>query len=505
MQRGFMAWPRVFLATLLVWSVSAQAQENPPTELRIASLTGYSANSFPNNSWDWGAATLMPVMFDALTEVETEGKIVPALATRWRAEDPHTWVFELRKNVRFSNGEPFTAEAVKSAVAYLQSPEGKTLILSREVENIAAVEPRGDFEVIIRTHEPDALLPARMRSIYILPPKHFAQVGKAGFVREQHGSGPFKALKLGPGKSEFVASPYAWRKPKVDRLTFFQVGESLARIQAVMSGAADIAFNVGPGADSVVAKSGARVDAVYTAGVDTMPFITVKDSAVRDPRVRLALNLAVDKARMAKTILDGRTQPATQFAPKYSFGYDDTLPEPFARDVTRAKALLAEAGYAKGLEVEIELYVDGAEKAAIVQQVASDFADAGVTLKITTSTVMDIQERGLYGGRWAGQMMNLPYFAFPSFDALAAFSVHSCLWVMPFHCDEAVTARVKQARGTFDLNDRLVQTRAILREMNATPPALLLFDSVRFFVVGPRVTNYRAPFGIIRYHEVGLK
>jgi peptide/nickel transport system substrate-binding protein len=483
---------------------AAAAQTPTPSELRIASLTGYQAASFPLASWDWGAATLMPVMYDALTEVEDQGKIVPALATSWRAEDERTWVFELRKGVKFSNGEDFTAAAVVAAIEYLKSDEGRALILSREAGDIAAVEPRGVHRVAVTTRAPDALLPARMRSIYMLPPAYFGKVGRVGFLREQHGTGPFQAMRLMPGRGEFKASPDAWRKAKVERLTFLRVGESLARIQAVMSGGADIAFNVGPGADGVAAGGGARIDAVFTAGVDAMPFITVKDSPLRDPRVRLALNYAVDKARMAATILDGRTRPATQFAPPETFGYDASLPEPFPRDLARAKALLAEAGYVKGLELELELYVDGAEKAAIVQQVASDLADVGVRLKITASTVMDIQERGLYGGRWAGQMMNLPYYALPSFDALAAFNVHSCLWMAPFHCDSAVTEQVLDARRTFDPEERRRKTQAIMRQLNADPPALLLFDSVRFFVVGPRVRGYRAPFGIIRFHELKL-
>ncbi len=343
-----------------------------------------------------------------------------------------------------------------------------------------------------------------MRVIHMLPPKYFAAQGKTEFIAAPHGTGPFMADALNDARSQFVANPHAWRPPQISKLTWLQVPDGISRVQAILSEAADIAFNVGPGAEGVVRESGAWVDAVSAAGVDTMPFITVKDSPVQDKRVRLAVNYAVNKTRIAATLLEGRTHPANQFAPPGVFGYDPSLAPPFPHDPERARALLVEAGYPDGIDLVIELYLDSAEKAAIVQQVASDLAEAGIRLTIANSTVMDIQERGLFGGRWTGDMMRLPYYGLPSFDALAPFNVHSCLWLAPFHCDPEITERVLDARRTFGLKERLTKTRALHQLLLANPSALLLFDSVRYFVVAERVTGYRAPFGIIRFHELGL-
>lgn len=484
---------------------SAQAQSVPSDTIRIASLTGYpAARFFPNTSWDWGSATIAPLQFDALTEVEEGGEIVPALATAWRAEHERLWVFDLRKGIRFSNGEPFTSDAVIAAIAYLKTDDGRTLLTSGQVANIERVEVRGDHQVAIHTKEPDALLPARMRVIHMLPPRYFAELGRLKFIATPVGTGPFMADTLSDARSAFVANPYAWRPARVPKLVWLQVPDGVARVQAILSDAVDIAFNVGPGAAPVIADTGARVDAVRTAGVDTMPFVTTNDSPVQDRRVRLAINYAVNKAQIAQTLLDGQTQPATQFAPPGVFGYDAALPQPFPFDPDRARALLAEAGYSDGLNLAIELYVDSTEKAALVQQIANDLSGVGITLDILTSTVLDIQQRGLYGGDWEGDMINLPYFGLPSFDALAVFNVHSCLWSTPFHCDVSLTEGVLQARSAFDREDRLAKTRSLHRRLIEDPPALLLFDSVRYFVIGPRVEGYRAPFGIIRFHELGL-
>lgn len=494
------------LAAWLLCVVPSLAQTIPPDTLRIASLTGYARAPFPNDSWNWGSLTLMPLLFEALTEVEEGGEIVPALATDWRAESENLWVFDLRRDVTFSNGEPFTAEAVQSAVEYLKSPEGKVFLTAAQVRNISRVEARDDFTVAFHTIEPDVMLPARLSVIYMLPPKYFEENGKVGFSQAPHGTASFMAVSLEPGRAEFVANPYAWRPPQVQKLVWLQVPDGVSRVQAILSDAVDIAFNVGPGAESVVAPAGARVDAAYTAGVDTMPFITVKaDSPIADRRVRLAVNYAVNKARIAAALFEGGTEPATQFAPPGVFGFDPALPAPFPHDPDRARVLLAEAGYADGVDLTLELYVDSTDKASIVQQIQSDLAGAGIRLNILTSTVLDIQQRGLFGGEWEGDMMNLPYFGLPTFEALAVFNVHSCLWMAPFHCDEALTDRVLDARRTFDLDTRLSQTRELHQALLEDPPALLLFNSVRYFVVGKRVRNYRAPFGIIRFHELGLK
>lgn len=489
------------------WLISAApsyAQSVPSDTIRIASLTGFGTTMFPNSAWSWGTATLAPLMYDALTQVEEGGQIVPALAISWRAETERLWVFDLRRDVRFSNGEPFTAEAVVSAVEFLQTEEGRTLLTSGQVTNITRVEPRGDYMVALHTAEPDALLPARMRVIYMLPPGHFADVGRTGFMLAPHGTGPFMVEDLGEARSEFVANPYAWRPPKLAKLSWLKLPDGISRVQAILSEAADIAFNVGAGAEQSVEPAGARVDAVYTAGVDTMPFITTRQSPVQDRRVRLAVNYAVNKARMAATLLEGGTQPATQFVPPGVFGYDPALPVPYPHDPARARALLAEAGYPDGVDLTIELYLGSTEKSSVIQQVASDLAEVGIRLKVAISTVYDIQQRGLQGGRWEGDMMSLPYIGFPTFDSLAVFNVHSCLWHAPFHCDPAIVERVLDARATFDADARLQKSRAIHRSVIEDPVALLLFDSVRYFVVGKRVRDYRAPFGIIQFHELGL-
>lgn len=492
-------------AAWLLGAAPGYAQGVPTDTVRIASLTGFGSTMFPNSAWSWGTATLAPLMYDALTQVEEGGRIVPALATSWTLENENTWVFDLRRGLRFSNGEPFTSEAVVSAVEFLQTQEGRTLLTSGQVTNITRVETRGDYTVALHTATPDALLPARMRVIYMLPPKHFAEVGRAGFMLAPHGTGPFMVESLGEARSEFVANPYAWRPPKLPKLSWLKLPDGISRVQAILSEAADIAFNVGAGAEQSVKPAGARVDAVYTAGVDAMPFITTRQSPVQDRRVRLAVNYAVNKARMAATILEGGTQPATQFAPPGVFGYDPDLPVPYPHDPARARALLAEAGYPDGVDLTIELYLGSTEKSSVIQQVVSDLAEVGIRLKVAISTVYDIQQRGLQGGRWEGDMMSLPYIGFPTFDALAVFNVHSCLWHAPFHCDPGIVERVLEARATFDADARLLKTRAIHRSLIEDPAALLLFDSVRYFVVGKRVKDYRAPFGIIQFHELGLK
>lgn len=487
------------LALVLAGPIAA-VQAADPVVIAIPDVV--PVRGFPNMMSDWVSSRYWPLLFDALTEVGEDGEILPALAVSWRASDPLTWEFELRPDVKFSNGEPLDSAAVASTLDYLQTEEAIAFPIYHVVRNIARVEPISELRVRIRTTRPDGVLPARLRSIRILPPRYFGQVGRVQFAEAPHGTGPFMAKRLARTRSVFLPNPHAWRPPKWSEVDFLPVRDSIARAQSVISGAVDIAFDTGPEIADAVLESGARLVPHDIGSVDAIPFVTTMDTPLRDKRVRLALNYAVDRQQLIAVFVHGATSPATQFAPHGAFGYMPGLPEAYHYDPAKAKRLLAEAGYPNGFDTALELWADGTNQGAMYQQVTSNLRAVGVRVRIVQVPVLQWQAEGLYGGKWEAPMFNFPYIALPSFDALDALATHSCLWSKPFNCDREIADRILEAQETFDTLARLERTRAVLDAFRADPPAILLFPSIHFDLVGKRMQPFTAPFGFIRYQEL---
>lgn len=457
---------------------------------------------FPHALVDWVSSRFWPLMFDALTEVGENGDVIPALAVSWQARDPHTWAFELRRGVTFSNGEPMDATAVAETIAYLLTPEAAGLLVHRHITNIEGASALGEYTVVIRTKSPDLMLPGRLRTVRILPPRYFKTVGADAFALQPHGTGPFMAKTLAPGRSTFVRNPNAWRAPNADQIDFVQVGDALARAQGVVSGSIDIALNTGPSVADIAAPAGARLVAHEIGSVDAMPFVTVAPGPLQDRRVRLALNYAVNKQPLIDAFAGGATKPATQFAPPATFGFKAGDPAPFPYDPAKARALLAEAGYPNGFDTAMEVWVDSTDSGAIFQQIAADLNAVGVRAKIINVPILEWQNDGLYGGKWKAPIFNFSYNALPSFDALDSLTTHSCLWAVPFTCDKDFSKRISAAGEMFSLPERRAATEALFAALREDPVAILLFPSVRFDLVGPRIKPFRAAFGIFRYDEL---
>ena len=488
---------------LIVAALALPAQAKDPIVITMQDVV--PLRGFPNIYVDWVSSRYLPALFDALTEVAEGGEIRPALAIAWRAKDPLTWEFDLREGVSFSNGEPFNADAVIQAIAFLQSDEAVSFPIRRHVRNIAVVERLTDHKIVIRTMRPDAMLPARLRTVRMVPPKYFAAVGRIGFAKVPHGTGPFMAQQMERTRTVLVVNPNAWRKPQWDELHFVPVGDAIARTQAVISGAADIAFNTGPSIAEAIEGAGARLLAYDIGSVDAVPFVTTMDTPLKDKRVRQALNYAVNKGPLIAAFVHGATSPATQFAPLGTFGYTANLPPAYAYDPAKAKALLKDAGYPNGFETAIELWTDGTEQAAIHQQIVSDLAAVGVKVRIIQVPILQWQNEGLYGGKWEAPMFNFAYNAMPTFDALEALETHSCLWAKPFNCDRAMADKIVEARETSDREVRLAKTRALFAALLEDPAAILLFPSIRFDVAGARMLPYAAPFGLLRFQDLAKR
>jgi peptide/nickel transport system substrate-binding protein len=491
----------VALALACLWFSSAAAADDRPLTVALPAFPAGLGNPFTSGGFP--GIDFYGVVFDGLAELAEDGTLKPALALSWKARDERSWEFTLRPDVKFSNGEPFDAAVVEQVFAILSSPEAQRWSMIREVRNIESIAAEGPLTVIVKTREPDLLLPARFAAIKMVPPQYFRAIGAQAFARAPVGTGSFKVVRWDGQRIAFEENPYAWRKPKEKRLEIVAVPEAAARRTGVQTGALDVALNMGPEDIPLVESGGGRVFVYPQSGLTGLSFVLVKPSMLDDVRVRRALNYAVNKQAIVDVIFAGKTQPASQAAPSTAFGFDPDL-KPYPYDPAKAKALLAEAGFANGFSMTADITVAGSTDASVWQQVASDLAQIGVTLKLNVMTFARASE-AMYQGNWSGEAFAMNYGTLPALDPLVGFQYHSCLWIKPWVCDAAQTDLIQRGMREFDGAKRAALVRELMQVTHEAPLGIYLYEIVRFDALSARVAAYRSPFGHTAYHDIDLK
>jgi peptide/nickel transport system substrate-binding protein len=318
--------------------------------------------------------------FDQLVHRDPKAKMIPGLATAWKQRDERTWRFELRKGVKFHGGEPFDAESVKYSYDRIMDPNVKSPMASslRLVEKVSVVDPQ-TLEIV--TKAPAPVLPAYL-SLYtnIASKAWMTSKGPEVAVRTINGTGAFKLVEWRKGDHIKLArnDGYWGGRPAVRSATIRPIPDANSRILALQKGEADIIQDVPPAlADEITKNAELRVSAVPSIRVH---FIVLRPDVkpLDDPRVRQALNYAVNKEAITKQLLRGYGQPLTQILTPAMFGYAADVPG-FPYNPDKAKALLREAGVPKGFSTEIsgpQLNSD------VIEAVAGNLREVGVEANI---------------------------------------------------------------------------------------------------------------------------
>ena len=441
--------------------------------------------------------------FEGLTRVNSVAEAVPMLAERWESETTTSWLFHLRPNVVFSNGEPLDAAAVAATYAILQTDIGLTYPIARELAGIASIEVVDELTVRVRTQAPDILLPNKIAALKIVPPRYWAEVGVDGFASAPIGTGPFMITDYRSSTMTLTRSPTAWRQPSVDGLEIIAAAEAIARVQGVLSGQLHIGLQLGPDETPMVEAAGHRMVVGVDPSMQVLAFITKKESPLQNLQVRRALNYAVDRNAIAQGLLGGSVKMATQTTPSFAFGWDPDI-DPWPYDPDKAKAMLAEAGYPNGFSFSADILLNSASFAPqVYQQVAADLARIGVTLSLRQIPASQYA-RGLYQGDWGGEAFGVDYGINPTLDALTPLVRHSCLWVKPWFCDPSVPPLMAKAEAAFDLEERRTLTQAVMRHQLSLAPAILLYETSRFDAVSSSVQGYEIVIGHIDYDKITI-
>jgi peptide/nickel transport system substrate-binding protein len=367
----------------------------------------------PNNA-------LAAHIFDSLVLQDEKQGLMPGLATGWENDGKNRWTFKLRQGVKFSNGRDFSAQDVIFSFCRTLNNETKVSGSFADITgNFAKVETPDAHTLVIETKEPEPLLPTLLSGLPILTASivqhgtiSYDLANKCGVTgpwpvvntfndgTAAIGTGPYKLKSYVRGSAiELERNPNYWGKAEPwESVRFVPVTNAGPRLAGLLAGDYDVIEN--PAArDLGRIKNDKRFAHVITpstrviyfqldVGRDESPFVKAPDgkNPLKDPRVRKAMSLAIDREAIVKRIMDGAAEPAYQFLPTGMFG---TLPNPpkLAYDPAAAKKLLAEAGYPNGFQLTLsatnDRYINDSQ---ITQAVAQYLTQIGIKAEVDAMT-----------------------------------------------------------------------------------------------------------------------
>jgi len=473
------------------------------------SLTVGTALIGQNRGHPYQAITMPAVMvlltiYDTLTVVNEDGTVGPGLALSWESDDAITWRFKLREGVTFSNGVPFTSDAVVRSVTHMRTePEAGTWTISTRLYQVIAARAIDDHTVEIELSQRDALFPLHAAIWRIPEANAWESLPRPEYQNNPVGTASFKVERWIQSRVDMVAFRNSWRPPKLDRLSFVQIPDQTARLQAILSGAVDFVAGLGPDDVPLLEAEGGRLVLRNTTTVQFLAFLSVNGGPVVDARVRLAMNYAVNRQAIVDTMLQGAAIPLSQIAYPGSFGFNSDL-EPYSYDPNLARALLAEAGYPDGIDVVATVSSRGANDLLYYQQIALDLALVGIRLELRTKPAFQ-NTQDLFFGNAEGDLINL-FTIGP--DPLNAYRHRVCQGIMadrsPYHCNDDLLPLLEKGRNVTSAEAALPLYRAVLAHERDDPPGLILWQGVDFDGIAAGITGYGPVQDVINFEDFDM-
>lgn len=479
----------VAIAALAVSPATAQAEKIA----RIARGALPASLGVPFTAVGQPSSEAWIAIFDGLTRIDPDGQVQPALALSWESITPTTWRFRLRPGVTFHNGAPLTADTVISSLDILRSPGGARFYVAPELANVTAMRKVDELTVDIETEKPEALLPRKMNMIFIVEPGAWAERGEDGFAQQPVGTGPFRLMSWGGanGAARLEAFAESWRRPKIDAIELYTVVEPIRRLQALMSGQVDIAARMGPEELGALPFADFAVIPLNKSQVMSLTFAVEGNpgSPVADQRIREALSLAIDRTGIVRSVLEDKVTPASQGAAPVTNGYDPGLPA-LDYDPERARLLVADAGFADGFDLQIDVYLGQLPADALIyQQVAQSMRAIGARVELRGITYAQWLQR-YSSADWGGaDAFGYVWDSGGTYDVARPIELTSCKKARPFFCDPSVMPLIDDVAGELDPDTRLGKLRQLNRTMRDLVPAVWILNVVDFYAANRRVKD----------------
>jgi peptide/nickel transport system substrate-binding protein len=396
--------PHVLVALLLCVAARGIAcRQGPPAAAALRVVMAPEVLSLdPHRQTAHGGFSVVSNLYEGLTALDKDMRVVPGLAVAWDSPDELTWRFHLRPGVLFHDGRPLRAmDVVRSLERARQagsSAEGELAVVSE------ITSPDSDT-VVIRTARPNPMLLTNLTSTFVMPADAPEE------IRSPVGTGPYRFVRYRPGE---MLELRAWEKhwsggPSVAEVSFRFEPDPGRRLELLARGKADVALRLSETATSepraryrILSRS-APGALVVGLRMDRPPF--------SDLRLRRAVNLAIDRRALTRELLGGRVLPLGQPLPPGIFGH---APELAAadRDLAAARRLVREVAGDANLAVTLE---HGPGRQLEAERVAGQIAESGLRVSLHSRDVTDLLP-SLDSGESHMVLFSLVYFTGDTVD-----------------------------------------------------------------------------------------
>src|SRR5467141_1423232 len=446
----------------------------------------------PALSTDVPTGEMVTLVFDGLTQFDPDGRLLPGLADHWRTErNGQRYVFHLRPGVKFHDGRRLVAADVKASYLRVLDPatRGGRVWPLQPIAGPEGIEVLGDTAVAFTLTEPLAVFP----KFLAMPVAAIVPVLVAGdFGQRPVGTGPWRFVAWRhDDELQFARNADYWGgAPAAESLTVRIIPEPFTRGAEFLAGRLSVAeIPFGETAkwerehpDWLQRKPALR--AIYVA-------LNNRRGPLRDPRVRRAINHAVNVPEILRTVWNGRGALAAGSIPP-TLGGSDSSRRPYAYDTTEARRLLRSAGYPNGFSVQLWRSGTNVEMGRVAQAIQAQLAALGIQVEIVSRDASSMREAVRKGDTdmaitdWWADYPDADNFLYPLFHSASVGPGGN----YAFYSDRVTDSLIMVARRTVDQSVREALYARIDQRVFDAAPWLYLWFAVDLWAEHPSVDGW---------------
>jgi peptide/nickel transport system substrate-binding protein len=496
-------------------STGSSTTYSPAQTLVVAGDITDAVTLDPGSAYEFSSGTAVRLTYATLATfpVGNMSQPAPYLAQSWSvSSDGKTWTFHLKPNMKFSNGDPVTADDVVYSferVVNLKNDPASWLVTQMGFtpqnfsQYIKAVDPTTVTITLPKPFSPGAFLAIMTNGVTSVVDQKVVEQhvqgndwGAAWLYNHSAGAGPYELVNWTKDvKMEFVANPNytAGTAPSIKHIIFNSVTDNTTQLDELQRGTADIALDLS--ADQIASLANDSNVKVFKAPEESMTYVGMDVGnvpALANPQVREAVKYAIDYSSIIKNLLAGNGVELQDIIPNGIFGY--VSQNPFTYDPAKAKAMMAAAGFPNGFSATLTIpngtVSGGVDGTSLGDALQSEMAQAGIriTLQQLTSSELFSEYRAhklqMVLATWGMDYPDPQDFAAPFGD----YTQKSLIWRLQDN-DQQMAKVVEQA-ATMQNTPQRAALYLQLFDMEKTGPFALIYQPDTVLAYSAKLGNF---------------